>query len=134
MLVMSMVCAASGVLMDVRVMGLLARARAGTLLQQELDRADEIATILLLFTLVINAACLFASLAWVVRSTPGPRASMFVALAALAIPIANPVAAFMVRGYENGPAFAITAKLLGVTAAIAALVLIRRRNTRPLKP
>ena len=123
---MSILCAVSGILMDARVMSLMARARAGTVLQSDLERADEIATILLLFTLVINAACVIASLWWVLATKPSHRTAAFVALAAMAIPVANPVTAFLVRGLENGLSFAMFAKVLGIAAAIAALMLIRR--------
>jgi hypothetical protein len=127
MLAMSIVCAASGILMDVRVMGLFERAGKGEVVQAALERADEIATLLLFFTLAVNLACALAVILWAIRLT-GWRGRVFAVLAALAIPLGNPVAAFLVRGYEDGLTFAIVAKALDVAAAVALLLMLRRRH------
>jgi hypothetical protein len=136
LLLMSIACAVSGIVLDLRVMSLLSQARAGTVLQSQLERADEVATLLLFFTLVINAACVLACLAWSLwlAQTSGrsvaARVRWFVVLAVLAIPLANPIAPFAIRGHEDGLTFAIVARALGVCAAVAALTLVRRASAQ----
>jgi hypothetical protein len=131
MLAVSMLCAVSGIVMDARVMGLMARAASGRIAQAQLERADEIATLLLFFTMSINAACLLAVLAWALGATNvANRRRFFVALAGFAIPLGNPFAAFLVRGYEDGLWFAIVAKALAMVAALSILVLVARGNQR----
>jgi len=130
MFAMSIACAASGILLDVRVMTLLNRAGTSAFPQSELERADEVATILLLFTLVVNATGLLIALAWIARAHPAARVAAFIVLASIAIPLANPVAPFLIRGYENGPVFGIAARALGIAAALSAMALVRR-TSRP---
>lgn len=128
MLAMTIACAISGIVLDARVMALVARGLAGT--QAELDRADQIATVLLLLSLVVAAATILACAAWILLIRPRRRVGMFVALAALAIPLANPVAPFLIRGLERSLPYGIVARLLGIIAAVAVMVLVRRESRR----
>ena len=68
LLAMSVVCAASGILLDYRVMDLLQMAREGMLHPAELNRADEVATLLVLLSLGVNGSCVLALVAWMLRS------------------------------------------------------------------
>lgn len=126
LLAMTAACAISGIVLDARVMALVARGMAAT--QAELDRADEIATVLLLLSLAVTGAAFMACVAWTSLARPRWRIAVFVALAALAVPLANPIAPFLIRGLEQSLPYGIVARSLGIIAAIAVIMLIRRTS------
>ena len=128
LLAMSVVCAASGILLDYRVMDLLEMARDGMLHPAELDRADEVATILFLLTLGVNGSCVLAMVAWMLRARVSGLPSLLL-LGILLIPLANPVLPFLARASPNGPMFGIASRVVGVM--LAAVLLWVVRQSRP---
>jgi len=137
MLYMGIACAGSGILLDGRVKGLITKARAGTVLQLELNRADEVATVLLLFTLAVNAAAAATFGTWLVRAHRVRDARLWpVALGIFVIPIINPAVPFFARSLENGLTIAIAAKVAAVIIALLAIRSIRSATTAhgPIPP
>lgn len=114
-------CAASGMLLDWRVAGLLANARAGKVLHEQLNRADEIATVLLLLTIAVTCAAAAAFVTWQVRHGK----SFGAAAAALTIPVLNPMVPFVARGLDAGLTITLASKAAAVGAAVLALATVR---------
>ena len=141
MLLMSMACAASGMLLDWRVKGLLSRATAGTTLQPDLERADQIATVLLLFTLLINVACVGVNLFWIRRVARAGRPASPLSYnpattlpTLLLIPILNPLTPLAVRGVHDSLSFAMAAKAGALIAASYLFLAARSLRTAALQP
>ncbi|MBX3376345.1 MAG: hypothetical protein KF678_05015 [Phycisphaeraceae bacterium] len=127
LLAMTIACAGSGIVLDARVMALVARGLAAP--QSELDRADQVATVLLLLSLAVTGAAFIACIVWIVLVRPRKRAGLFVGLGAVAVPLANPVAPFLIRGMEQSLPYGIAARGLGIIAALTVLILVRRGSS-----
>lgn len=97
MLWMSMMCSVSTIVLSTRVLSLLAAARAGTVLQKQLEEADAAHSLLFLFSFVIAGATAVAFCLWLYRvqrkvrdelQTPA-RFDAWYSVASFFIPVVN---------------------------------------------
>ncbi len=67
MLFASIMCSFSAIVLSTRVLGLLAAARAGSVPQKELEEADQVHSLLMLFSLAIAGMTALAFCRWLIR-------------------------------------------------------------------